>query len=66
MSYLTGAYYAPEHEGGLPYDDPRLAITWPLAATDMSDRDRRWTPLDDVEATIRMRMAAGPRTGSGA
>jgi hypothetical protein len=43
-----------------------LAIAWPLAATDMSDRDRRWAPLDDVEATIRTLMAPGPRTGSGA
>ena len=33
VAYLTGAYYAPEHEGGLPYDDPRLAIAWPLAAS---------------------------------
>jgi len=66
VAYLTGAYYAPEHEGGLPYDDPRLAIAWPLAAADMSDRDRRWAPLDAVESTIRTRMAAGGRTGIGA
>ena len=66
VAYLTGAYYAPEHEGGLPYDDPRLAIAWPLAASDISDRDRRWTPLDAVESTIRARMAAGGRTGTGA
>ena len=66
VTYLTGAYYAPEHEGGLPYDDPRLAIAWPLAASDMSDRDRRWAPLDAVESTIRARMAAGVGTGTGA
>jgi dTDP-4-dehydrorhamnose 3,5-epimerase len=66
VAYLTGAYYAPEHEGGLPYDDPRLAIAWPLAAADMSDRDRRWAPLDAVESTMRTRMAAGGRTGTGA
>ena len=64
VAYLTGAYYAPAHEGGLPYDDPRLAIAWPLPATDMSDRDRRWAPLDAVEAASRTRMAAGARTGS--
>ena len=66
VTYLTSAYYAPEFEGGLPYDDPRLAIAWPLAATDMSERDQRWAPLDQVEATIRAGMAAGPRTGPGA
>lgn len=66
VAYLTGAYYAPEHEGGLPYDDPRLAIAWPLPATDMSDRDRHWASLDVLEATIRERMAAGGQVGPGA
>jgi dTDP-4-dehydrorhamnose 3,5-epimerase len=59
VAYLTGAYYAPAHEGGLPYDDPRLAIEWPLPVADLSDRDRRWTTLDTVESTIRERMAPG-------
>lgn len=60
VTYLTGAYYAPEYEGGLAHDDPRLGIAWPLAATEVSDRDRRWAPLDEVEATIRERMAPVP------
>lgn len=64
VAYLTGAYYAPEYEGGLPYDDPRLAIQWPLPATEMSERDRRWNPLHEVEATIRTRMAVRARTAT--
>ena len=38
--YLHTAAYAPEAQGGLRPDDPRLAIAWPLPITDMSSRDR--------------------------
>jgi dTDP-4-dehydrorhamnose 3,5-epimerase len=39
--YLHTAAYAPELEGGVRYDDPSLAITWPLHAVDVSARDQR-------------------------
>ena len=29
-SYQVGEFYAPEAEGGLRYDDPRLGLEWPL------------------------------------
>jgi dTDP-4-dehydrorhamnose 3,5-epimerase len=32
--------YSPEHARGLRFDDPRLAIEWPLADPIVSDRDR--------------------------
>lgn len=40
LLYLHMAFYAPKAEGGLRYDDPRLAIAWPLPATDLSPRDQ--------------------------
>lgn len=40
MLYLHTAFYKPEAEGGLAYNDPKLAITWPLPATDVSEGDR--------------------------
>jgi len=40
LLYLHSAPYAPEHEGGLRWDDPVLAIEWPLAVADISERDR--------------------------
>ena len=55
-TYLVGQFYTPGAEGGLPYDDARLAIAWPLPATEMSDKDRNWRPLDEVEPLIRPRM----------
>ena len=29
--YMVSAFYAPQSEGGLRFDDPRLAIEWPRA-----------------------------------
>lgn len=39
LLYLHTAYYTPAAEGGIRHDDPRLAITWPLPVTDISQRD---------------------------
>ncbi|MDH4581052.1 dTDP-4-keto-6-deoxy-D-glucose epimerase [Pseudomonas sp. BN415] len=41
MLYLHTEFYRPEAEGGLRHDDPTLAIAWPLAALDLSQRDRQ-------------------------
>lgn len=41
LLYLHTTYYAPAAEAGLRCDDPRLGIAWPLAVTDLSERDRR-------------------------
>ena len=39
LLYLHTAFYTLSSEGGLCHDDPRLAIHWPLAVTDLSARD---------------------------
>lgn len=57
-TYQVGEFFTPAAEGGLRYDDPRLAIAWPLPVTDMSDKDRRWPLLAGAEAAIRERMRA--------
>jgi dTDP-4-dehydrorhamnose 3,5-epimerase len=43
--YQMSKLYSTEHGRGLRYDDPALAIRWPLAVTQVSDRDLRWPPL---------------------
>ncbi len=42
MYYLTSASYAPDAASGVRFDDPALAIAWPLAVTVVSEADRRW------------------------
>jgi dTDP-4-dehydrorhamnose 3,5-epimerase len=56
-SYQVGEFYTPETEGGLRYDDPRLGLSWPLPVTEMSDKDRAWALLDDIEGEVARRMA---------
>ncbi|WP_439543763.1 dTDP-4-dehydrorhamnose 3,5-epimerase [Hyphomicrobium sp.] len=37
---------SPEHATGLPFDDPDLAVAWPIQASIViSDRDRAWPPF---------------------
>jgi dTDP-4-dehydrorhamnose 3,5-epimerase len=58
-SYHVGEFYAPGHEGGLRYDDPDLGLSWPLAVTEISEKDGRWRLLSEIEPEVRARMA-GP------
>jgi dTDP-4-dehydrorhamnose 3,5-epimerase len=55
-SYQVGEFYAPELEGGLRYDDPRLALEWPLAMTEISPKDAVWALLAEVEGEVRRKM----------
>jgi dTDP-4-dehydrorhamnose 3,5-epimerase len=43
--YMVSAFYAPAAEGGVRYNDPKLAIPWPRAVTDVSDKDVAWPLL---------------------
>ena len=46
VQYKTTDYYAPEHERSLLWNDPAIAISWPLAGEPlMTDKDRRGKPL---------------------
>ncbi|NCB38070.1 MAG: dTDP-4-keto-6-deoxy-D-glucose epimerase [Erysipelotrichia bacterium] len=41
MLYLHTAFYHAASEGGVRFDDPALAIKWPLPLTDISQRDQQ-------------------------
>jgi dTDP-4-dehydrorhamnose 3,5-epimerase len=49
VSYMTTAEYAPECEAGIRWDDPDLAIDWPIASPWLSQRDRLWPCLKDAD-----------------
>lgn len=44
--YLVDAFYAPDRERGIRFDDPRFAIPWPIAPTVVSDKDRAHRTFD--------------------
>jgi dTDP-4-dehydrorhamnose 3,5-epimerase len=45
IEYKCTDVYDPDAEIGLAWDDPVLAITWPIREPVLSDRDRRHRPL---------------------
>jgi len=58
-SYQVGEFYTPGCEGGLRYNDPRLELAWPLPVTIVSDKDQRWSLLDEIEPELKRRMTTG-------
>jgi dTDP-4-dehydrorhamnose 3,5-epimerase len=55
-SYQVGEFYTPGSEGGLLYNDPRLALTWPLPVTMISEKDQVWKSFQEQESTIKQKM----------
>lgn len=51
--YLVTAAYNPASESGLRFDDPRLAISWPLPTAQVSGRDGEWPLIDSSFAGFR-------------
>ena len=43
--YKTTTEYSPEHERGIHWADPSLAVPWPIGDPVLSERDRRWPML---------------------
>jgi dTDP-4-dehydrorhamnose 3,5-epimerase len=46
VEYLMSSAFVPEAELGIRYDDPRLAIPWPLPVSAISEKDATWPLLD--------------------
>lgn len=46
LLYLHTQPWHRESERGIPHDDPRLAISWPLPVSQISDRDRSFPLLE--------------------
>ena len=53
ITYKVSAHYAPDCDLGIRWDDPALAIKWPLApgaAPMLSDKDAKLPPLSAVQS----------------
>ena len=52
LLYLHSGAWVPQEERGVRWDDPELAIAWPLATTELSDRDRSLPLMSDISPTL--------------
>ncbi|MHC4925170.1 MAG: dTDP-4-dehydrorhamnose 3,5-epimerase [Planctomycetota bacterium] len=41
VQYKCTAYYSPEDEGGVRWDDPDIGVEWPIGEPILSERDRQ-------------------------
>lgn len=52
VTYLVSAPYAPTAARGLRYDDPALAIKWPLPVSRISAADKGWASLESALSAV--------------
>jgi dTDP-4-dehydrorhamnose 3,5-epimerase len=50
--YRLSAYFDPELETGIAWNDPEIGIEWPIEDPVLSERDRSAPSLADVAATL--------------
>jgi dTDP-4-dehydrorhamnose 3,5-epimerase len=55
-TYMVGEFYTPAAESGLMFDDPRLALKWPLPVSIISEKDQKFRLLDEIEPELKKRM----------
>lgn len=48
VEYKCTAFYDPGDEFAIRWDDPQLAIPWPVESPELSEKDRAAPPLADV------------------
>ncbi|EQD47407.1 dTDP-4-dehydrorhamnose 3,5-epimerase, partial [mine drainage metagenome] len=44
--YWVSAFYAPEKERGIRFNDPSIGIDWPTAPLELSGKDQNWPDFD--------------------
>ena len=44
--YMSSAFYAPDAERGVRWNDPAIGIEWPITENlNITDKDRNWTGI---------------------
>jgi dTDP-4-dehydrorhamnose 3,5-epimerase len=54
LLYLHTAFYTPNAEGTVRYNDPRINITWPLTPTDLSEKDKNQPTLTELFSGVML------------
>lgn len=55
VEYAVDNSYAPDHEGGVIWNDPELAIRWPVEKATLSEKDKKWPALRDIKDSLEQR-----------
>jgi dTDP-4-dehydrorhamnose 3,5-epimerase len=50
--YSCSQEYSPEHERGILWNDPAIAIDWPISDPTVSNRDLVWPTLQSAEMNL--------------
>jgi dTDP-4-dehydrorhamnose 3,5-epimerase len=50
--YKVSSYYDPQTESGIAWDDPDVAIEWPISEPQLSERDRNAPRLSEVADSL--------------
>jgi len=55
VAYKVDSLYAPNHDSGIVWNDPTLAVPWPVADADvvLSDKDRKLGRFKDLVSPFR-------------
>jgi dTDP-4-dehydrorhamnose 3,5-epimerase len=48
--YKVDAFYSPQHDGGIRFDDPVIGIQWPVPDPILSEKDKKLPFLSDIES----------------
>lgn len=48
FAYKCTDFYNPRAEGGIIWNDPDIAINWPVTAPNLSEKDRKYPKLKDI------------------
>lgn len=51
--YQMSAFYAPEAQRGVRWDDPAFSIVWPIAAAQLNERDRLYPDFTPARGALR-------------
>lgn len=49
LLYKVDEYYSPQHDRGIRWNDPRLAVDWPVSSPILSAKDEGQPLLDDAD-----------------
>lgn len=50
FQYKVDAFYAPDYDSGIRWNDPDIAIDWPVRDVILAERDRCWPKLSEIRS----------------